>query len=312
MVVLRSVQAENLTSCNGVVHLPAGRHTLVAGFNCSACQIVGEPGTVLDAPVSCYGGLTLNGSLVLRGSGQSRPGDRTTCLETGAGGVGGDLVVHGNVSFKDCLNIRANHFLIIGPNSGENMVSVTNSSTDPYENVAVDVKNNAHVIFTDTNLAVGENWLGIENSHVIFERGSVSGGSVLLEGIHFRNSTIIASNTSFGGGGGQFSASNSVLNFTNSTVSIYYGNSLSAISISNCSIDVTCPSNGPVFSTGVTIAGCMGMDIDDSMVRFERCSCHLDHAISVAGPLSIRKGSVTFSMCQTYGGSTKADPVVVV
>lgn len=296
MVVSRSAQADNLTSCNGVVHLPAGRHTLVAGSNCAACQIVGEPGAVLDAPVSCDGRLTLNGSLVLRGNGQSQ------CLETA-----GELVVHGTVSFKDCHNIRASQLLIIGPNSGLNMVSVTNSSTA--EGVAIDVKNNAHVVFTDTYLYVGENWLGIENSYVIFERGIVYSE---YSGYRFNNSTIIASNTSFRGGHNHFTAFNSVLNFTNSTVSIIMGNWYPGISISNCSLDVTCPSNGPVFSTGMTTAGSMGMDIVGSMVRFERCSCHLDHAISVAGPLSIQKGSMTFSMCQTYSGLAKANPVVIV
>ena len=35
MGVLRSVQADTITSCNGVVHLPAGHHTLVARDNCT-------------------------------------------------------------------------------------------------------------------------------------------------------------------------------------------------------------------------------------------------------------------------------------
>lgn len=62
MVALISVQADHLTACKGVIHLSAGRHTLVAGapdcagwpgcnWDCQDCQIVGEPGTVLDAKI---------------------------------------------------------------------------------------------------------------------------------------------------------------------------------------------------------------------------------------------------------------------
>lgn len=342
MVVLRSVQAENITSCNGVIHLPAGHHTLVVrnlswspGEDCGDCQIVGEPGAVLDTPVACIGGkggdgrrmrghLTLNGSLVVQGHRQSLLyGDDVA--------VSGGLLIHGNISIKDCGIVTSypvsgyeagRPLEIVGPQSGENMVSITNSSLSivPF----VTISNGARVTFSDFSYVADRdpNNLDIRNSSVIFERGSIW---ALHNHYLFQDSTIIASNTSFGSGDGHFIASNSVLNFTNSTVNL--GNTLNhgyqggSIDISNCSVDVTCGSDpysieGPVFSsTGGSMA------INDSIVRFAQCSCHLDQAISLSRPnvrlgqdhtLSFRKSSVTFSMCQANRASSKADPVVVV
>lgn len=342
MVVLRSVQAENITSCNGVIHLPAGHHTLVVGNldwshgeDCGDCQIVGEPGTVLDAPVTCIGGkggdgrrmrghLTLNGSLVVQGHSQSQ-------LYGKGVAVSGGLLIHGNISIKDCgigtsypeavgwpLEEKPGWPLeIVGPQSGENMVSITNSSLSlvPF----VTISNGARVTFSDFSYVdYRSNNLDIRNSSVIFERGSIW---ALHNHYLFQDSTIIASNTSFRSGDGHFIASNSVLNFTHSTV--HLGNTLKhgyqggSIDISNCSVDVTCGSDqGPVFSsTGGSMA------INDSIVRFAQCSCHLDQAISLSRAnawlgqdhtLSFRKSSVTFSMCQANRASSKADPVVVV
>jgi hypothetical protein len=160
----------------------------------------------------------------------------------------------------------------------------------------------------------------IENSHVVFERVHAFSES---SGYFFKNSTVIASNTLFEGGHPEFSASDSVLNFTNSSVRIYDGNFIPAITLSRCTLDVSCdstnngflpPHGNHVFSTDSGWAGSMGMDIIESKVHFERCSCHLDRAISVAGPLSIEKSSVTFGACSEFSGSTKAGeslPVVV-
>merc|ERR1712216_493841 len=164
------------------------------------------------------------------------------------------------------------------------------------------ISNNAKVKFTDCELGAG--LLSIENSHVVFER--VHAYSPDSGGYFFKNSTVIASNTFFEGGHPEFVASDSVLNFTNSSVQFYEGN---CITLSRCTLDVTCDStnNGPhgnhVFSTDSGNAA--RMDIIESKVQFERCSCHLDRAISVAGPLSIEKSSVTFGACSEFSGSTK-------
>merc|ERR1711920_945940 len=104
---------------------------------------------------------------------------------------------------------------IVGPNSGADMVRFLNSSTA--SDVAVNVEIDARVMFTDTSLNVMENWLSITDSNAIFERASIYSE---YSGYYFKNSTIIATNTSFSGGHNQFSAYNSVLNFTNSSVSI--------------------------------------------------------------------------------------------
>lgn len=319
MFVLRSVQAENITSCNGVVHLPAGRHTLVAFDNCLDCQIVGEPGTVLDGPVVCHGRLTLNGSVEVQGHSQSQ------CLTiSNPGGGGGEyasMSVHGNVSFKDCHGAKfGSALMIMGPNSDEDMVSFTNCSGFELTE-AIFISKGARVRFTDFESTFRSQYgrMDISDSHVIFDRAMFFFEN---SGYSFWNSTIIASNTTFGAGHvrsqGSFGTWKSVLNFTNSSVSIEASDFGPTISIGNSSVDATCPSNSPVFTQrhDLTHGGRDhshgGMDIDDSTVRFGQCSCHLDHAISVAGPLSVRKGSVTFSKCQTYGGSTKVDPVVVV
>merc|ERR1712216_347415 len=178
------------------------------------------------------------------------------------------------------------------------------------------ISNNAKVKFTDCELGAG--LLSIENSHVVFER--VHAYSPDSGGYFFKNSTVIASNTFFEGGHPQFVASDSVLNFTNSSVQFYTGNYVPGITLSRCALDVTCDStnNGPhgnhVFSTDAGSWGSMGMDIIESQVHFERCSCHLDRAISVAGPLSIQKSSVTFGACSEFSGSSKAGeslPVIV-
>jgi len=299
---LRSVQADTITSCKGVVHLPAGHHTFAVEDNCTLgvyhycprCTIVGEPGAVLDALVSTHNRvIALNGSLVLRGTGQS------PCLDI----QGGLLEVHGNVTIQDCHNMNVQSLFILGPNSGEDMVSVTNSSTTAEARVRV--TNNARVIFTDAYFPVGENELYIENSHAIFERTRAYSE---YAGYGFTNSTIIASNTSFGGGHNKFDASNSVLNFTNTSVFIVTGNM--GISVANSSLDVTCASPGPVFDVGPYNTY---VSFSDSMVRFRGCSCHLDQAIrNKGGPVSIQGGSMTFSSCQPYGGAAKANPVVVV
>ena len=307
MGVLRSVRADTITSCNGVVHLPAGHHTFAVEDNCTfgvsycpRCTIVGEPGAVLDALVSTHNRvIALNGSLVLRGTGQS------PCLDIQRG----FLRVHGNVTIQDCHNMNVQSLFILGPNSGEEMVSVTNSSTTA--EASVRVTNNAHVIFTDAYFPGGENeLLYIENSHAIFER---TRASAQYGGYAFTNSTIIASNTVFGGGHNSFSASNSVLNFTNTSVFIVTGSM--GISVANCSLDVTCTSPGPVFDVGPYNTY---VSFSDSMVRFRGCSCHLDQAIRNSGtwgrdpasgpPVSIQGGSMTFSSCQP----AKANPVVVV
>jgi len=313
MGVLRSVQAVTITSCNGVVHLPAGHHTLAARDNCTgvdienpgcpSCTIVGEPGAVIDAPASAllFGAsqwrtLALNGSLVFRGSGSSQ------CLDIGQSHT--LLQVSGNVSFQDCANMNVSAFDIIGPSSDGEMVSVTNMSMSLQGPGGLTVRNNAHVMFTDTTIDGGYQELSFDSSHVIFERTS----TFSEDGYYFTNSTIVASNTSFTGGHNQFSASNSVMNLTNSSVSIADGNM--GISVANCSLDVTCASPGPVFDVGF---GHTYLSFSDSMVRFKGCSCHLDHAIrNDGGPLSIQGGSMTFSSCQPYGGAAKANPVVVV
>jgi hypothetical protein len=204
------------------------------------------------------------------------------------------------------MNVQS--LFILGPNSGEEMVSVTNSSTTA--EASVRVTNNAHVIFTDAYFPGGENeLLYIENSHAIFERTRASSQ---YGGYAFTNSTIIASNTVFGGGHNSFSASNSVLNFTNTSVFIVTGSM--GISVANCSLDVTCTSPGPVFDVGPYNTY---VSFSDSMVRFRGCSCHLDQAIRNSGtwgresnrpPVSIQGGSMTFSSCQP----AKANSVVVV
>merc|ERR1712216_434081 len=111
--------------------------------------------------------------------------------------------------------------------------------------------------------------------------------------------------------------SHSVLNFTNTSVQFFTGSFNPGISVSNCTVNVTCDSTSRerhgehVFSTDTCS---MGMDIIESQVHFERCSCHLDRAISVAGPLSIQKSSVTFGACSEFSGSSKAGeslPVIV-
>merc|ERR1712100_622770 len=96
------------------------------------------------------------------------------------------------------------------------------------------------------------------------------------------------------------------------SVRIYDGNFIPAITLSRCTLDVSCdstnheflpPHGNHVFSTDSGWAGSMGMDIIESKVHFERCSCHLDRAISVAGPLSIEKSSVTFGSCYEFAWS---------
>lgn len=329
MVVFQVVQAANITSCNGVVHLRAGRHTLFAEKDCGNCQIVGEPGAVLDGPVNCGGRnatiapLFLNGSLVIQGHGESK------CVAVGSG-----LVIHGDISIKDCdignggLGGLGWSVEIVGPSSGESLVTFTNSSIgrDP-EGMslypALTISNHARVKFSDFVFESYDgdrgNLIQILESSVVLERGNL-----FLEdtSYHFQNSTIIATNTTFACGHGQtgFAATNSVLNFTNSTVSMM-GYSGGRIDITNCSLDATCGATSgdvayPVFFTG---GGEMG--IYDSIVRFAHCSCHLDQAISLGLPsgqvpmghtLSFQKSSVSFSACSTYGVSSKVDPAVVV
>jgi len=216
----------------------------------------------------------------------------------------------GNVEIKDCKNLFVSPLEINGGSSGQFLVSMANSSVGGWSPIAI--SNNAKAKFTDCYLGVGEESLSIENSHVVFERVHAYSE---YSGYSFKNSTVIASNTFFEGGHPQFVASDSVLNFTNSSVQFYEGN---CITLSRCTLDVTCDStnNGPhgnhVFSTDSGNAA--RMDIIESKVQFERCSCHLDRAISVAGPLSIEKSSVTFGACSEFSGSNKAGeslPVVV-
>lgn len=221
----------------------------------------------------------------------------------------GSLAVHGNINFKDC-HMMAVQWSIVGPNYDENMVSFTNCTAG--NRAEIGVSNGARVRFTDFESEGSDesNYLSISDSHAIFERASFW---TWYEGYQFQNSTVIASDTWFSSDHSQFSASNSFLNLTNSSVIMGGGNWNPGISISRCSVKATCGLTAGVFSTGSSSYGTMGMDIDDSTLSFENCSCHLDHAISVAGPLSIRNSSnVTFSSCQIYGGATKADPVVVV
>jgi hypothetical protein len=229
------------------------------------------------------------------------------------------LSVNGNVEIKDCQNLDAYDALLInGGSSGQFLVSMANSSV---VNSPIWISNNAKVKFTDCEL--GDEWdsdssLNVENSHVVFERVRATSYDL---GYTFTNSTVIASNTFFEGAGHpDFEAYDSVLNFTNSSVQIYDGNFIPGIMFSRCTLDVTCDSTNHsdfgkhVFSTASGWAGSMGMDIIESKVHFERCSCHLDRAISVAGPLSIEKSSVTFGACSEFSGSTKAGeslPVVV-
>jgi hypothetical protein len=310
VLALRSVKAEDSITCNGVTHLPAGRYTV---SNCTECTIVGEPGTIINFPPRgigarnfCSGVLNLDGSLVLEGNPLMAQDD--SCYS-------GPLIVNGNVEIKDCKNLFVSPLEINGGSSGQFLVSMTNSSVGGWSPIAI--SNNAKVKFTDCYLGVGEESLSIENSHVVFERVHAYSE---YSGYSFKNSTVIASNTFFEGGHPQFVASDSVLNFTNSSVQFYTGNFVPGITLSRCALDVTCDStnNGPhgnhVFSTDAGSWGSMGMDIIESQVHFERCSCHLDRAISVAGPLSIQKSSVTFGACSEFSGSSKAgesSPVIV-
>merc|ERR1711966_187916 len=126
----------------------------------------------------------------------------------------------------------------------------------------------------------------------------------------FTNSTVIATNTSFAGGHPGWIATGSALNFTNSSVFFAMGNWRPGISLSNCTMDVTCDTTSSVFGTGTTNMGTMGMDIIESSVHFERCSCHLHRAISVAGPLSIQKSSVTFGSCYEFAWSHNGDSLL--
>jgi len=328
MVVLRSAQAENITSCNGVIHLPAGRHTLVAEMGCGNCQIVGEPGTILVAPVTCrydknhtdVGDLTLSGSLVVEGHGDPQ------CLDTFTG-----LLILGNISIKDCIMGSSTGELwplrITGAQSGETMVSITNSSLSLGYSLwpRVTISNGARVTLSDFSFSsTRQDSFQIQNSFVIFQRGSF----YLEDGQYsFGDSTIIATNTNFETGHGKFFASNSVLNFTNSTVDMVglpHAEGQGFIGISNCSVDVTCGGWGPEYSPGqgpVFSSAGGSMSIDDSMVRFRQCSCHLDQAISLDQDhgddrehhtLSFTRSSVTFSKCQANRESSKGDPVVVV
>lgn len=312
MGVLRTVQAVTITSCNGLVHLPAGHHTLAARDNCTGvhpenpgcppCTIFGDPGAVIDAPASAllFGKLqgrtlALSGSLVFRGSGSSQ------CLDIGYSYT--MLEVSGNVSFQDCANMYVSAFNIIGPSSGGEMVRVTNMSMSFQGGLSV--TKHAHVMFTDTSINGGNQPLTFENSHVIFERTRTFSE---YDGYYFTDSTIVASNTDFSGGHNQFSASYSDMNLTNTSVYISDGNR--GISVANSSLDVTCPSPGAVFEVGF---GHTYLSFSDSMVRFKGCSCHGANAIiNGGGPVSIQGGSMAFSGCQPYRAAPKTKPVVVV
>jgi len=218
-------------------------------------------------------------------------------------GARNGVALNGNVEVSNCQNMNENNqapVAINGGEAGQSSVSIRNSSTGSY--APVYIANNARVTIVDSNLSPMENSLRITNSYVSFERVAIYSE---YEGYLFTNSTVIASNTSFDGGHPEFVATGSTLNFTGSRVSFIMGNFYPGISISNCTVDVTCDAAGAVFSTGMTNAGSMGMDIIESNVHFERCSCHLDRAISVAGPLSVQKSSVTFGSCQNLGLLTK-------
>jgi len=295
MVALSADKAEGQIICNGVKHLPAGRYTI---SNCTECTIVGEPGTILKGPILCSGALNLNGSVALEGNGQPQ------CLHAPS------VAFNGNVEVKNCQNINAGYgegVVINGGEAGQYFVSIQNSSTT--SDVSISVRSNARVTIQDSSLSPMENFLHVKDSYVSFERVDIYSE---YEGYNFTNSTIVASNTSFGGGHPDFFALDSVLNFTNSSVSFIMGNWYPGISLSRCTVDVTCDAPTAVFSTGSSNAGSMGMNIIDSNMHFERCSCHLDRAISVAGPLSIRNASVTFGSCQEFGTSKEVHESVPV
>jgi len=295
MVALSADKAEGQIICNGVKHLPAGRYTI---SNCTECTIVGEPGTILKGPILCSGALNLNGSVALEGNGQPQ------CLHAPS------VAFNGNVEVKNCQNINAGYgegVVINGGEAGQYFVSIQNSSTT--SDVSISVRSNARVTIQDSSLSPMENFLHVKDSYVSFERVDIYSE---YEGYNFTNSTIVASNTSFGGGHPEFVALDSVLNFTNSSVSFIMGNWYPGISLSRCTVDVTCDAPTAVFSTGSSNAGSMGMNIIDSNMHFERCSCHLDRAISVAGPVSIRNASVTFGSCQEFGTSKEVHESVPV
>lgn len=292
MVALISVQADHLTACNGVTRLSAGRHTLVAGApDCADCQIVGEPGAVLDAQVECGGLLSVNGAIEVRGRIRSY----------------GGVAVRGNVTFKDCL-LTADFWKISGPNSGEHMVSFTNCTAG--NRAEIDVSNGARVRFTDfTSEGYDENnYLTISDSHATFERAAIF---IVYEGYEFKNSTVIVSDSTFTGDHTKFVASNSFLNLTNSIVHVGGSNFDPSISISGCSVKATCGKRAAVFESH----GYTSMDIVDSTLSFGNCSCALDHAISeafdVPGKAIRNSSTVAFSSCR-YGGFTKTEAAVVV